>query len=105
MIMNMILNSRVLHSNINFFCLFWLTGLSTFIGILVTAFATSEIFKIFFKMMFSIILLGLIHGLVILPVYLASKIIHDCILLIEWKSQNYDEYYFLKTFKDFFLVI
>ena len=47
-------------------------GLSTFIGILVTAFASSEIFRIFFKMMFSIVILGLIHGLVILPVYLAS---------------------------------
>ena len=90
-----------------------------------TAFATSEIFKIFFKMMFSIILLGLIHGLVILPVYLASKIcmfllvkmyitfaffhvisfhspnemiellvviFYNFILLIESKSQNYDEY-------------
>ena len=48
-------------------------GSSTFVGILVTAFASSEIFRIFFKMMFSIVALSLLHGLVFLPVLLASK--------------------------------
>lgn len=47
-------------------------GSSTFVGILITAFASSEIFRIFFKMMFGIITLGLLHGLLFLPVLLAT---------------------------------
>uniref|UniRef100_A0A7M5WVR2 SSD domain-containing protein n=1 Tax=Clytia hemisphaerica TaxID=252671 RepID=A0A7M5WVR2_9CNID len=46
-------------------------GISTFVGVVTTAFAQSELFKIFFKMVFGIVVLGLIHGLVFLPVFLA----------------------------------
>ena len=51
----------------------FVSGVSTFIGVIVTAFSTSELFKIFFKMVFGIVALGLIHGLVFLPVLLAGK--------------------------------
>ena len=36
-----------------------------------TALSKSEIFQIFFKMFFSMIVLGLLHGLCILPVHLS----------------------------------
>ncbi|XP_066912966.1 patched domain-containing protein 3-like [Clytia hemisphaerica] len=45
-------------------------ALSTLIGILVLSISSSKLFRLFFKMVFSIILLGLIHGMIILPVIL-----------------------------------
>ena len=38
---------------------------------IVLAFAASEIFRIFFRMFFGVVVLGLIHGLCIMPVYLS----------------------------------
>ena len=46
-------------------------GASTLVGIGMTALSKSEIFQIFFKMFFSMIVLGLLHGLCILPVHLS----------------------------------
>jgi len=46
-------------------------GASTLVGIGITALSKSEIFQIFFKMFFSMIFLGLLHGLCILPVHLS----------------------------------
>ncbi|XP_002166193.3 NPC intracellular cholesterol transporter 1 [Hydra vulgaris] len=45
-------------------------GGSTLIGVLVLACSSSKLFVLFFKMMFTIITLGLLHGLVALPVFL-----------------------------------
>ena len=48
----------------------FLGGLSTFLGMMPTGFASSTVFRTFFKMFVGIVVLGLLHGLAILPVYL-----------------------------------
>ncbi|XP_073238432.1 patched domain-containing protein 3-like [Porites lutea] len=44
---------------------------STFLGMIVLAFAASEIFRIFFRMFLGTVGFGLIHGLCIMPVYMS----------------------------------
>jgi len=46
-------------------------GITTLLGIIPLAFASCEIFRIFFKMFFSIIVFGLLHGLVLGPTLLS----------------------------------
>lgn len=46
-------------------------GLSTLIGVLPLGFASSEIFFTVFIVFFGLVLLGLLHGLVLLPVLLS----------------------------------
>ena len=59
----------VLHCAENKICLV-ISGVSTFLGIVVTAFSESELFHIFFRILFGIVVLGLLHGLLFLPVLL-----------------------------------
>lgn len=48
-----------------------LGGTSTFLGVLVLAFSTSDVFWTFFVMLTSIVVLGLAHGMVFIPVVLS----------------------------------
>jgi multidrug efflux pump subunit AcrB len=48
------------------------SGVSTLLGILPTAFSQSNIFFAFFSVSFLVILFGLLHGLVLVPVFLAG---------------------------------
>lgn len=53
------------------FLFFFFSGFSTFLGVIVLAFAKAEVFRIFFRMFFGIVGFGLVHGLCILPVYMS----------------------------------
>jgi uncharacterized membrane protein YqjE len=46
-------------------------GFSTFLGLLIIAFSQSKLFQLLFRILVSIVLLGLLHGLVFLPVLLS----------------------------------
>lgn len=48
-----------------------LGGTSTLLGIMVLSFATSEIFRTFFRMMLATNILGLLHGMILTPVLLS----------------------------------
>ena len=52
---------------------------TTFIGILPLVMAKSEIFRVFFRMFFNIIVYATIHGLVLCPVVLRYQLIHQSI--------------------------
>lgn len=43
-------------------------GLTTFIGVLPLAFASSWVYRVFFKLFLSIVVLGIVHGFVVAPV-------------------------------------
>ena len=42
-------------------------GTSTFLGIVVLAFTQSAVFRLFFKMLFGIVVLGMFGGIVVFP--------------------------------------
>ena len=47
-------------------------GFTTFLGTIVLVFSSSDAFQTFFKMLFCTVLFGMAHGLVALPVFLAT---------------------------------
>ena len=57
----------------NFSHFFIFVGVTTFLGVCITAAGKSEIFRVFFKMLFGIVILGLLNGLLFLPVLLSGK--------------------------------
>lgn len=61
---------------------------TTFIGILPLAFASSDIFRTFFRMFFSIIVYGAGHGLLLLPVVLPSLPFGDISHLLSNKNHE-----------------
>lgn len=44
---------------------------STFLGIVLLIFSTSSVFRVFFKLLFSLIVLSVLHGMVFLPIMLS----------------------------------
>lgn len=49
-----------------------LGGVTTFVGVLPCAFAGSEVFRVFFHMFIDIIVFGLLHGLILVPILLCA---------------------------------
>ncbi|GMH67585.1 hypothetical protein TL16_g04716 [Triparma laevis f. inornata] len=47
-------------------------GMTSFVGLLPLAFSQCEVFRVFFKMVLAIIILGLAHGLIFMPAVLAG---------------------------------
>jgi multidrug efflux pump subunit AcrB len=47
-------------------------GLTTFVGVLPLAFASSFIYRVFFRLFFCIVTLGIFHGFVVVPCLLIS---------------------------------
>jgi len=44
-----------------------LGGMTTFVGVLPLAFASSFIYRVFFRLFFAIVSLGILHGFVVVP--------------------------------------
>lgn len=77
---------------------------STIIGVLVLAASKNHIFRTFFKIMFLIMLFGLAHSIIFIPVFLtllscsSTATVPDIpkIIMLENKSLTYDNYTFTK---------